>query len=81
MSACGFKKMIYLAQYRQAGIKIIPEIKIIVVCFAGGHGLFLFYDFSKLYKRVFWASQALNLGSGRPDVRRGIVLYIGNDVW
>jgi hypothetical protein len=33
--------MVYLAQYRQAGIKIIPEIKIKVACFAGGHRIFL----------------------------------------
>jgi len=41
VSACGLKKMIYLSQHRQAGIKIIPEIKIIVTCFAGGHRIFL----------------------------------------
>jgi hypothetical protein len=60
VSACGFKKMIYLAQYRQAGIKIIPEIKIKVVCFAGGHRFFPFITICGLYRLVFPASQALN---------------------
>jgi hypothetical protein len=31
------KKMIYLLQYRQSGIKIIPKIKIKAVCLADGH--------------------------------------------
>jgi len=52
--------MIYLAQYRQVGIKIIPKIKIKVACFAGGHEVFLFISILKMYRLVFPASQAIN---------------------
>jgi len=46
--------MIYLAQYRQAGIKIIPEIKIIAVCFADGHIVFLYITIKSCINSFSW---------------------------